>query len=318
LRGAKYFYDGISGINMLIFYIVLFLVLVIFINITLSFIDKINLCAPGNIVEVKNHKYHVYTVGKNGINPTIILLSGSGEPSPVYNYKMLYSRISGSNKVIVLEKFGYGYSDITGLKRDIEDILEEDREALLKANVRPPYVLMPHSMSCLEALVWANKYKNEVVGIIGLDMAFPKMYESNNNYRKIVLNKIFILFGLHRIRFFYKLNTCDLNKAEIKQQKKIVGAKTLNKDIMNECRLVYDNAIKADKYPLPIIPVLQFSSSISTDWIDIQKEYASKMKDNKLVLLDCGHYLHYTKNDVLVKEILEFLQKKINLTTGST
>lgn len=303
---------------MLLFYIILILVSVIFINGILGIIDKLNLRAPGNIVEVKKHKYHVYTVGENGINPNVILLSGSGEPSPVYNYKMLYSRICVNNKVTVLEKFGYGYSDITGLKRDIEDILEEDREALLKANLQPPYVLMPHSMSCLEAIIWANKYKNEVIGIIGLDMAFPKIYETNNNYSKIVSNKIVTLFGLHRISFLYKLNTCDLSKSEKKQQKRIVGAKILNRDIMNECKLVYDNAIKASKYPLPIIPVLQFSSNISENWIAIQKEYASEMKDNKLLLLDCGHYLHYTKNDVLVKEILDFLETKINLTTSST
>lgn len=299
---------------MFLLYIVLFLVSVVFINGIWSIIDKINLRSPGNIVEVKKHKYHVYTVGENSTNPCIVLLSGSGEPSPVYNYKMLYSRICVNNTVAVLEKFGYGYSDITGLKRDIEDILEEDREALLKANLRPPYVLMPHSMSCLEALIWTYKYKDEVIGIIGLDMAFPKMYEANNNYLKIILNKIVTLFGLHRISFFYKLNICDLSKSEIKQQRRIVGAKILNRDIMNECKLVYDNAKKASKYPLPSIPVLQFSSNISENWRAIQKEYASEMKDSKLVLLDCGHYLHYTKNDVLVKEIFDFLEKKINIT----
>ena len=40
-----------------------------------------------------------------------------------------------------------------------------------------PFVLLPHSMSGLEAIYWAQKYPDEVMGIVGMDMAFPKAYE---------------------------------------------------------------------------------------------------------------------------------------------
>ena len=56
-------------------------------------------------------------------------------------------------------------------------MLEETRRALILAGERGPYVLLPHSMSGLEAIYWAQKYPQEIKAIIGLDMAFPEAYE---------------------------------------------------------------------------------------------------------------------------------------------
>lgn len=59
-------------------------------------------------------------------------------------------------------------------------MLYETRTALQKAGLCGPYVLLPHSMSGLEALYWATQYPNEVEAIVRLDMAMPKAYENKN------------------------------------------------------------------------------------------------------------------------------------------
>lgn len=53
---------------------------------------------------------------------------------------------------MVVEKFGYGFSDIVDKSRDIDSILEDTRAALAGVGLTAPYVLCPHSMSGLEAL----------------------------------------------------------------------------------------------------------------------------------------------------------------------
>ena len=70
-------------------------------------------------------------------------MSGSSMPSPVYNYKKLYSRFSDEYRVIVREKFGYGYSALNDSNRDIDTILQQTRQALKLAGEPPPYILMP-------------------------------------------------------------------------------------------------------------------------------------------------------------------------------
>ena len=85
--------------------------------------------------------------------------------------------MSDEYKIVVVEKFGYGFSDVVDEKRDMDTILSETRTALDKAGVKGPYILCPHSMSGLEALYWAQKYPDEVEAIIGLDMAVPDHYD---------------------------------------------------------------------------------------------------------------------------------------------
>ncbi len=64
-------------------------------------------------------------------------------------------------RTVVVEKAGYGYSDVSDISRDIDTILEETREALTQAGEEGPYILYPHSMSGIEALYWAQKYPDE-------------------------------------------------------------------------------------------------------------------------------------------------------------
>lgn len=72
--------------------------------------------------------------------------------------------MSDDFRVVVVEKYGYGFSDIVDEERPIEVILEETRAALSGAGI--------------EALYWAQSYPEEVEAIIGLDMAVPASYEN--------------------------------------------------------------------------------------------------------------------------------------------
>lgn len=95
-------------------------------------------------------------------------------------FKSLYTLLSDKYQIAVVEKFGYGFSDIVDKSRDIDSILEDTRAALTKSWLAAPYVLCPHSMSGLETIYWAQKYLSEVSTIIGLDMAVPEYYDNMN------------------------------------------------------------------------------------------------------------------------------------------
>lgn len=130
----------------------------------------------GTPVTVDGHTMNVYTEGSGDV--TLVFMSGGGTCSPVLDFKSLYSLLSGRYRIAVVEKFGYGFSDVLNTDRDIDSMLEDTRTALSTAGLKAPYVLCPHSMSGLEALRWAQKYPDEVSAIVGLDMAVPRYYES--------------------------------------------------------------------------------------------------------------------------------------------
>jgi len=130
----------------------------------------------GRYVEVDGHKMNIYTEGKG--KHTLIFLSGSGTAAPVLDFKSLYSLLSSDYRIVVIEKFGYGFSDVVDSERSFETILRQDREALTKAGIEGPYILCPHSMSGIEAIMWAQNYPDEVEAIVGLDMALPRAYDN--------------------------------------------------------------------------------------------------------------------------------------------
>ena len=130
----------------------------------------------GQLVDINGNNMSIYVEGSG--SRTLVFLSGSGTCSTILDFKSLYSLLRDDYRIVVVEKFGYGYSDIVDEDRNIQTILSETRLALNKAGIEGPYVLCPHSMSGIEALYWAQKYPDEIEAIIGLDMAVPEYYEN--------------------------------------------------------------------------------------------------------------------------------------------
>ena len=166
-------------IILIIFSVIILFVIVSFVRHKVCSSKEMDLLTPlGELVEVNGYNMSVYTEGDG--DKTFVFMSGGGTCSPILDFKSLYSLLSNEYKIAVVEKFGYGFSDVVDENRDIDTILSETRMALDKAGIEPPYVLCSHSMSGLEALYWAQKYPEEVEAIVGLDMAVPGYYDEMN------------------------------------------------------------------------------------------------------------------------------------------
>ena len=68
------------------------------------------------------------------------------------------------------------WSDITNDERTLQNEVEEIRSALTESNINGPYVLMPHSISGLHAIYYANTYPDEIEGIIGINCNSINLY----------------------------------------------------------------------------------------------------------------------------------------------
>lgn len=118
----------------------------------------------GKIVEVDGKDMHIYIKGQG--DHTIVLLSGLGTTAPALDFEPLVNELSKNNQVVVVEYFGYGWSELTDKERTVENIVEEIRTALKKSNIQGPYIMMPHSVSGIYSMYYANAYKEEVKAII--------------------------------------------------------------------------------------------------------------------------------------------------------
>lgn len=271
----------------------------------------------GELVEVNGHNMSVYTEGSG--DKTLVFMSGGGTCSPILDFKSLYSLLSNEYKIAVVEKFGYGFSDVVDESRDIDTMLSETRMALKKADVEGPYVLCPHSMSGLEALYWAQKYPEEVEAIVGLDMAVPGYYDEMNISIPILkLGQYGAALGI--TRWIPGLAESDAIKYGMlsDKEKEIYRAlfyqRTATVTMINEAKVVKDNANAVKKNGIPQVPMLLFISDGSggtgftkEKWRSIPKEYISGSDNASYIELDCPHYVHDYEFEEISKGIRNFI-----------
>lgn len=238
----------------------------------------------GTLVEVDHHKINVYNEGDG--EDTYIFMAGSGIAAPIYEMKGLYSKFSQEHKIAVIERAGYGFSDVTNDKRDIDTILEQTRAALLQSGNKPPYVLVPHSISGVESIYWAQKYPEEIKGIIALDIGLPGQYVKHKMgiidtwmVRGInLLTKI----GLHRLTSSQVYNPQVIKQTFLTDEEKAIYQalsykQFFNDNMKNELLQVYENSLQSEMLPKPQNTPILFIDAVAEE----NKYTKQKRKDYK-------------------------------------
>ncbi|PYG88035.1 pimeloyl-ACP methyl ester carboxylesterase [Ruminiclostridium sufflavum DSM 19573] len=273
----------------------------------------------GTLVTVNGHKMSVYFEGEG--DKTLVFMSGSGTSSPILDFKSLGSCLSDKYKIAIVEKFGYGFSDVSGGTRDIETILSETREALIQAGVTGPYILCPHSMSGIEALYWQQQYPDEVEAIIGLDMAVKDTYKNfEPSTVTLTLGALAAKLGITRLlpdaAESDAIKYGNLTEQEKKIYRAVFYRRTATKDMINEVKAVKENAAKLCSPADITVPVLLFGSNgkgtgfNDNYWCSCQQEFMKQIQNGTFIQLDCSHYVQ----DIEYKKIAASVKKFISET----
>ena len=263
----------------------------------------------GELVSVNGHKLHIYRQG-NQHAPAIVFLSGHCTVAPVYDFKVLYEKLLHDFRVIVIEKFGYGYSDIWDSPCDIDTLVSIQRQALAALGEAGPYILAPHSMSGIEAIRWKQTFPDEVSAIVGIDMATPLSFSvwTEEEIKKTV-RLMSIVRRLKLANILSSLKNRSLTKDEIKQHELLKKRNAFNICCINEAREVLNNAKIVGEDGNIQCPTLLFSSNgedQERDWVKNQQKFAAIM-GARLISYDCGHYIHHFKSDEMRDEIIKFV-----------
>ena len=240
------------------------------------------------LILINDKKMNVNIFG-DGYIP-IIVLHGLGAKNPTKDFNLLINEfISDSSlKIILIEYFGCGLSDDSCERRNNQNIVNEIRVALKSLNLIPPYILIPHSMSGLYSLYYANKYPEEIFAIIGIDIPTPKLcleYFKGDRYKQYSLDEV-----------------------------KDIGMTTA---YLNEWNEIINNAkeLKEIKYPKNL-NVISFLSSynvnemekalkeklITKNWTQMHEELISNPKIQHIQVLEGDHWLHRNQYDKIYEE----------------
>jgi pimeloyl-ACP methyl ester carboxylesterase len=258
--------------------------------------------APGVLVEIPEHPgaFHVYAEGRG--EHTLVFLSGLGTSSPLYDFKVLYERLSDEFRVAVVERAGYGWSEITCSSRDLDTVLHETRTALRLAGERPPYVLFPHSLAGLEALYWASLYPEEISAIIGLDPLVPEYHEQSGvgNPLSHVIT-VLARTGLMRSgpevfsRNFPAMVKGHLDEEDAEVAETLFFRRVHTQNMWDEVRALPENSQLVIEQGKPDVPFHVFvSDQAEESWKESLVQYAHET-GGEYFFLDADHYIHLDK-----------------------
>jgi len=252
-------------------------------------------------------------------NQTIVFLPGMGMVSPYIEYKSITEPLTDEYRVITIEPFGYGLSDLTDKERTTENIVSEIHTCLEKLGVNQ-FIFMAHSLGGIYSLAYADKYSNEVLGFIGLDNTPPNHPVKIPEYYKLLTKISQPISDLHLWRFapeeFIKNNTSidpkyKYTQQEIKDLYTIFGYNFNNKNSINEFIHFCDN-IQATRDMLFNCPSIMFLSSDNCKqfpyWKTVHDDIIGHPENSDVIQLEGSHAIHIDQREDILKRIREWLK----------
>jgi pimeloyl-ACP methyl ester carboxylesterase len=285
--------------------------------------------APGKLVIVHGNKMHVYSEGSG--EKKIVLLSGLGTACPTIDFKPLIKALSTHYTVIVVEYFGYGWSDRTDEIRSTSNVVEETREALKLAGFQPPYILMPHSHSGGYSLLYANTYPKEIEAIIGLDIAVPRQASIKGVAPNLPFYNRFMelirAFGIIRAAVFLTpglVGFPDLSASFSNDDIMLIKTMTCwnynNPTILHEVNMIFDKN-NSEKlldmiFPTNIPAIMVINKIPGFEWRKMHEDIISNNMYGKVIQLQGGHFIYYNHADQIKLIVDKLLKEDIKWQRG--
>ncbi len=290
--------------------IVLFVATVYTVNVVASKSEKKEIQSYGQAVTVDGKRMNVLIQGSG--EQTIVLLPGFATASPALDFKPLIAQLSPHYRVVVVEPFGYGLSDVTDKPRTVDNITNELHEALSQLKMNK-YILMGHSIAGIYGLDYVNKYPNEVIAFAGIDTSVPTQPTEVMDTQSLSFLE---QSGFYRL--IVKMNPAQImtppsvDEPTQEQIKMITLQNMMNADIQSEAQLLPTNfeSVQGLQFPknLPVIFFLVKDDPEIKNWLPLHEEQIANSTHAEIIPLNGTHYLHYTQSETIAEDLRSFLE----------
>ncbi|GLQ88259.1 alpha/beta fold hydrolase [Dyella flagellata] len=123
---------------------------------------------PQQLVDVGGgRRLNLYCLGEG--SPTVVFDSGLGDSTVAW--ALVQPVIAKKTRACSYDRAGLAFSDAATQPSDAKNDAEDLHALLQAAHVAPPYVLVGHSSGGMAVRVFADRYRDEVVGMVIVDGA---------------------------------------------------------------------------------------------------------------------------------------------------
>ncbi|MDC7120550.1 alpha/beta hydrolase [Cellulomonas fimi] len=124
---------------------------------------------PGQLVDIGSHRLHLSCTGSG--SPTVVVEPGAGMVSAQLN--LITPTVADGARVCGYDRAGRGWSDPAPTNQDAAQIATDLHALLERGGVPGPYVLAGHSFGGLYVLTFADRYPDDVAGMVLIDSTAP-------------------------------------------------------------------------------------------------------------------------------------------------
>jgi pimeloyl-ACP methyl ester carboxylesterase len=146
--------------------------------------------APGEMIDVGEHRLHIRCIGQG--SPTVVLDAGWGYTSVEWS-GWVQPEVANYARVCAYDRAGMGWSEPGPAAPDATQTAAELHTLLQEADEEGPYVLVGHSLAGLYSRVYAERYPEEVAGMVLVDSSHPDQFEGSELV--VAINKVVGVLG---------------------------------------------------------------------------------------------------------------------------
>jgi pimeloyl-ACP methyl ester carboxylesterase len=261
--------------------------------------EEINLSLPRKVTNFKGKTLEVSK--RNGNTPSVVLISGYNSELSTWN--PLFKELAPSISWFAYNRAGVGKSENVSGERNALTIAQETK-AILDANqIKPPYILVAHSMGGIYARMFYHLYPSQVKGIILIDATHEKQIDT--------------------LLTFVPEDQRDFILNQMEQQQIDDLAKMEQGTTKEEFRANFrENFNQISAYPsIQNIPIYVLTSTkieneedkfVKTITIDLHQKWAEASGNlGKFVITEkSGHYIQI-EEPLLVKQAIDWVLKQL-------
>jgi len=119
----------------------------------------------GKLVDIGGYRLHIDIKGKG--SPAVIMIAGSQAFS--FDWSLVMPAISTITQVCTYDRPALAWSDPGPMPRTFQQDIYELHTLLQKAGVKPPYILVGHSLGGIIARLYEKRYPDEIKGLVLVD-----------------------------------------------------------------------------------------------------------------------------------------------------
>lgn len=293
---------------------------------------------PGELVNLGEFRLHIYCIGSG--SPTVVLEAGLGDGS--YIWGQVQNKAATSARVCAYDRPGLGWSDFVNRQFRRQAVAENLHTLLVNANIPGPYILVGHSIGGIYIRAFAQKYPEEVAGMVFVDsshenqsvrmdggrMGPSRMLDYMLAFCDIAApTGIFRIFGIANTLMEDTGLPAELQQAAIATLNRNTYCKTIANEMNTSDK---DTSLSSSPPKLGDIPLIvlvadsgfgnQSNSAApgagggsqgrgNQRWLRLQDELTHLSTNGRQIIAkDSSHYIHLDQPELVVRAILEILK----------